>query len=448
MKHHHLLAILLALALPASAAWTVTTQGAPSGSTHLISDGNWQIGVYRYSDDNWRLGKRINANGSTYVAGSGVLDLRSLEADCGVRLKTSSNGGLERVTTITEVWLPDSLENIDGATFNNDNTASSASITNVVLGSGIKTIGGNAFNNCKKLKTINFPEGLTTIAATAFRGCSSLVLPEGGFPDSLTTLGEKAFQECPALVDGLLDLKNVSTVTGVAQFEKCTSIKEVRAPLLTVIPNYMFGGCTGLTNAMFSAELSSIGEYAFNNGGNLVSFFPTTIPKLTFIGHSAFRGHKKLAVSFDFSKSSITTVPTYALVDLHKVPEIRFPETLVSLASESLAYNNSAMRVVWFLGPPPTLLNENNNAMWPGSTSGRWVLVAGKKHAAEWKADDRLLLLEESDSAASDFPGKKSVKNELGLQATKPIGKWQAGAGGATFWVVEELPIGLMILIR
>ena len=95
-----------------------------------------------------------------------------------------------------------------------------------------------------------------------------------------------------------------------------------------------------------------------------------------------------------------------------------------------------------------TLLNGNNNAMWPGSTSGRWVLVAGKKHAAEWKADDRLLLLEESDSAASDFPGKKSVKNELGLQATKPIGKWQAGAGGATFWVVEELPAGLSVSLR
>ena len=147
---------LCAAALPAVAVWTVTTDGAPSDCTHLISDGNWQIGVYRYSDDNWLLGKRINANGSTYVAGSGVLDLRSLEADCGVRLKTSSNGGLERVTTITEVWLPDSLENIDGATFNNDNTASSASITNVVLGSGIKTIGGNAFNNCKNLKYIDF----------------------------------------------------------------------------------------------------------------------------------------------------------------------------------------------------------------------------------------------------------------------------------------------------
>ena len=210
----------------------------------------------------------------------------------------------------------------------------------------------------------------------------------------------------------------------------------------------MFNRCTGLTNVVFSADLSYIGQDAFANSGSLVSFFPTVIPRLTSIGFEAFRGQKKLAVSFDFSRSSITTVPTYALVDLHKVPEIRFPATLVSLASESLAYNNSARRVVWFLGPPPTLLNGNNNAMWPGSTSGRWVLVAGKKHAADWKSDERLLQLEAGDENQSDFPGKESVKETLGLQGTKPIGKWRSGTNGATFWVVEELQPGLTVVVR
>ncbi len=53
------------------------TEGAPSGCTHVISDGNWQIGVYRYSDDNWSLGKQVGNNGSPYLAGSGDLDLRA-----------------------------------------------------------------------------------------------------------------------------------------------------------------------------------------------------------------------------------------------------------------------------------------------------------------------------------------------------------------------------------
>ena len=59
-----LASLLLFAVLPASAAWTVTRTGAPSGCSHVISDGNWQIGVYRYSDDNWSLGKQIGYNGS------------------------------------------------------------------------------------------------------------------------------------------------------------------------------------------------------------------------------------------------------------------------------------------------------------------------------------------------------------------------------------------------
>ena len=109
---------LLALAaVPASAAWTVTTQGAPSGCAHVISDDNWQIGVYRYSDDNWSLGKAIGYNGSPYIAGSGDLDLRSLATDCGVVLKVSNNGALEKNNNIYSVRFPDSLESTAGNTF-------------------------------------------------------------------------------------------------------------------------------------------------------------------------------------------------------------------------------------------------------------------------------------------------------------------------------------------
>ena len=89
-----ILLLLFLLALPASAAWTLSTEGVPFGCTHVITDGNWQIGVYRYADDNWSLGRSIGHNGSPYIAGSGDLDLTGLEADCGVVLKRSNNGAL------------------------------------------------------------------------------------------------------------------------------------------------------------------------------------------------------------------------------------------------------------------------------------------------------------------------------------------------------------------
>ena len=107
---------LCAIALPAVAAWTVTADGAPSGCTHVITDGNWQIGVYRNSDDNWTLGKRSGLNGSGYVAGSGDLDLTGVAGDCGVIIKASNNGALERIAGLTSIIFPDSLETMYGNT--------------------------------------------------------------------------------------------------------------------------------------------------------------------------------------------------------------------------------------------------------------------------------------------------------------------------------------------
>ena len=107
---------LCAIALPAVAAWTVTADGAPSGCTHVISDGTWKIGVYKYSDDNWNLGKYSGANGSGYVAGSGDLDLTDVAGDCGVIIKASNNGALERIAGLTSIIFPDSLETMYGNT--------------------------------------------------------------------------------------------------------------------------------------------------------------------------------------------------------------------------------------------------------------------------------------------------------------------------------------------
>ena len=314
-----ILPLLFLLALPASAAWTLSTEGVPSGCTHVITDGNWKIGVYRYSDDNWNLGQRSGNNGSSYVAGSGDLDLTGVAADCGVVLKTSNNGALEKNTSITSVVFPDSLETMLGNTVAND-----TKITNIVVGSGIRSIGQQAFYNCSSLKTITLPEG-----------------------------------------------------------------------------------CPGLTT----------------------------------LGNAAFRMCKNLETPLDFSKSVFTELPTYALVDLQKVNEIRLPETLTTLGGESLRYH-AGPRVIWFYGPPPT--SVANTALQPvTSPVASWVLVAARKHAADWKADARVLPFEGTEQATAVAAAK-----ELGLRGVKPIGKWTTGTNGTTHWVVEELPAETLLLIQ
>ena len=313
-----ILPLLFLLAIPASAAWTLSTEDVPSGCTHVITDGNWKIGVYRYSDDNWNLGKYSGANGSSYVAGSGDLDLTGVEADCGVVLKTSNNGALEKNTSITSVVFPDSLATMLGNTVAND-----TKITNIVVGAGIRSIGQQAFYNCSSLKTVTLPEG-----------------------------------------------------------------------------------CPGLTT----------------------------------LGNAAFRMCRVLETPLDFSKSVFTEVPTYALVDLQKVNEIRLPETVTTLGTESLRYH-AGPRVIWFYGPPPT--SVANTALQPvTSPVASWVLVAARKHAADWKADARVLPFEGSEQATANAAAKA-----LGLRGVKPIGKWTTGTNGTTHWVVEELPAETMLLL-
>ena len=310
---------LCAIALPAVAAWTVTTDGAPSGCTHVISDGNWKIGVYKYSDDNWNLGQRSGNNGTSYVAGSGDLDLRGVAADCGVIIKASNNGALERIAGLTSIIFPDSLETMYGNT-----VAGCASLTNVVVGSGIRSIGQQCFYDCSSLKTITLPEGCP----------------------GLTTLGQAAFRMCKAL----------------------------ETPL-------------------------------------------------------------------DFSKSVFTELPTYALVDLQKVNEIRLPETLATLGTECLRYH-AGTRAIWFYGPPPTSIA--GTALEPKTAPvSSWVLVAARKHAAEWKTDERVLPFEGTEKAKAVAAAKA-----LGLSGVKPIGKWKTGTNGTTHWVVEELPPETLVVLK
>ena len=150
---------------------------------------------------------------------------------------------------------------------------------------------------------------------------------------------------------------------------------------------------------------------------------------------------KNLETPLDFSKSVFTELPTYALVDLQKVMEIRLPETVTTLGTESLRYH-AGPRAIWFYGPPPT--SVANTALQPvTSPVASWVLVAARKHAADWKADARVLPFEGSEQATANAAAKA-----LGLRGVKPIGKWTTGTNGTTHWVVEELPAETLMLIQ
>ena len=439
MKNPILFALVAALAaaLPASAKWTVTTEGAPSGCTHVISDGNWKIGVFRYSDSNWNLGRETGKNSNTYVEGSGVLDLRDLASDCGVVLKSSSNGALEGGKPITEVYFPDSFESMVGNTFKGD-----TALTKVVFQSGFKSIGHESFYNCSGLVSVTFPDTLETIAYSGFYGCSSLELDDFTFPESLATVGDHAFTGCTKIT-GKLTFPGLKTLTGSFQFENCTGMTEFVAPNLLNTAEGMFNKCTALTSATFSPDIETIAYQSFKKGDNrsaaqLRSFSPTTMPKLKTLGQEAFRGQLLLVGDFDFSQSSITELPYYAFVDDTYVRNVKLPESLEKIGGAALGLGKGDSRYVWFCGPPPEM---DDRALDPNNGKS-WVLVAGVRHAQEWENDANLLPFENNEKATAVQACK-----DLGLTGVKPIGKWKYQTGSSTHWVVEELSAATMVLI-
>ena len=85
--------------------------------------------------------------------------------------------------SLREIDIPSSVKEIDGFMFCNN-------LRKVILHSGVRKIRDYAFRYCKRLATINFPEGLETIGTRAFYPSRMVKVV---FPNSLKRIGTEAF---------------------------------------------------------------------------------------------------------------------------------------------------------------------------------------------------------------------------------------------------------------
>lgn len=85
--------------------------------------------------------------------------------------------------SLHEIDIPSSVKEIDGFMFCDN-------LRKVILHSGVRKIRDYAFRFCKRLATINFPEGLETIGARAFYPSRMVKVI---FPNSLKKIETEAF---------------------------------------------------------------------------------------------------------------------------------------------------------------------------------------------------------------------------------------------------------------
>ena len=148
----------------------------------------------------------------------------------GVLKKYKGQGG--------DVVIPEGVTSIGAEAF-----SGCSSLASVVIPKGVTSIGNWAFYDCSSLTSVVIPEGVTSIGIRAFCGCTSLtsiVIPEG-----VTYIGWEAFYGCSSLASIVIP-EGVTSI-GERAFYDCSSLTSVVIPeSVTSIDKEAFEGCCGL----------------------------------------------------------------------------------------------------------------------------------------------------------------------------------------------------------
>ena len=177
------------------------------------------------------------------------------------KLQTIGNNAFQDCPYLTrKLELPSGVISIGDYAFEGTN------YTSVTLPNKLQTIGSHAFYNLPIKQKLNLPTTLTSIGDEAF--ADTQVYGYFEIPNGITYLGNGAFRNTQIESAALPDNPNGITSISMGLFQGCTSFKPY--PLYipstyTSIEAYAFDGCSDLETVRMSANLVSLGEYAFQN---------------------------------------------------------------------------------------------------------------------------------------------------------------------------------------
>lgn len=467
------------------AEWTITST---SGSTRVITDGNWTLNLYNNYNGGDSVAYSSNAGNST------ELDLTGVYADTGRTITRIDNQGFNGKTDITKIVLPDSctvmwnnafqnctaLETIGipstFTTFNSANmfdgctalktiyfTDETPEVGTVHLPEAITEIKGLMFNGCANIEKVIAP-GAVSIGDRAFQNCSSLTTVEIS-PSLATMTSSQNFRGCSALttiypagstpVVGTVMLPDsLTAIPSWGAFYQCTSIEHFIARGVTDVYNRVFYGCTSLVSVEFSPNLAylrtnntSSDQSPFYNCTSMTTFSPAVWGPIT-IGAGTFRNCTSLTTYLDLSNSGITEIPSmwaaYTALD-----GVTFPAGLTAFTGDQNLRQLQKGAKFRFLGDRPTVSTSGDKSPFyttgKNNTSQRHVFIVDAATYPAWTNGTDFVAMADIDSnndtknafsaSSADYPATKyprEIHSEDVLGATI----WGSGSGRYN-WVVQ-----------
>lgn len=267
---------------------------------------------------------------------------------------------------------------------------SQSGLTTVTIPGTVGPIEKGTFYSCKNLVNVKLCEGIKTVVASMFDGCSAI--KEIHLPNSIETINQYAFQNCK--LDKLSLGKGIKTITGFNVFNNCSieelniaSLKNWCNITLSVNTNnpiycaknvYFDGATEPISELIIPDDVYSIKQNAFFslkslkkvvvpehvNTINATAFNSTSLEELIIQGNGspsipagAFSTINKLITyNKNLTFNSFTGLKTAELVDFVKVPDGMFshctgltsvllPETVEEIGSNAFYACNSLTNI-------------------------------------------------------------------------------------------------------
>ncbi|MBP5362845.1 MAG: leucine-rich repeat domain-containing protein [Ruminococcus sp.] len=98
-----------------------------------------------------------------------------------------------------------------------------SNLKSVNIPNGVTSIGDTAFSNCTNLNNIEIPNSVTSIGVSAFNNCTNLNNIE--IPNSVTSIGDSAFYNCSSLNN--VNISNSVTSIGTYAFYGTNSLRNI-----------------------------------------------------------------------------------------------------------------------------------------------------------------------------------------------------------------------------